>query len=711
MLTTFWSSWVILVVLAFFAVMIYVVGSYWRINKDADKDRELYTFDGVGENDAKIPRILLLAYAIGFVAVAIFFLLYPGMGNWGGLMGWKSQDELQFFADGSLTEAIQSAGAGESTGSGAANLEQLAQSDEVIGYGATLFKTHCAACHGDDAQGQKHFPNLTDDESLYGGSDQSILHAIEHGRHGVMVGWRDVLTDQQIENVSAYVASLQPERQLSVSPVSLISGEELFSYNCSVCHGDDAKGNQQVGASDLTDAVWVHGGSLEDIENTVRNGLDSPMPAFGDQLNREQILALAAFIKRKQLQSSKHLATLNGATIKRGEYLAYAGDCVACHTAENGELFGGGLPFPTPFGNVYSTNISPHRDKGIGRYTYDEFARAVRDGKGKHGNLYPAMPYTSYQYVTDEDTQALWQFLQSLPPVNRENTPDTMMFPSNIRMGLGAWNLAFFDRDPLSYPGDKSEKWKRGKYLTLGLGHCAECHTPRNLAQAMKSDAPMQGNVIDYWNAPDITANELYENGWTEKDIVDFLKTGDSAKGTAFAGMADVVKNSTRHMSREDLSAMATYLLEGDVGNVRDPARKRLAPSGFTAADKQREEYRLFAETCGACHGQDGEGRKDIAPALLGNGIIAHSEPYNTIAVVLRGLSPDYLEPNRDYMPMTSFNDIAGDGQIAAVITFIREKLGGRDTPVTREMVRDLRRTLEKNRVTGGFHEQELPPQ
>ncbi|OEF22866.1 cytochrome-c oxidase, cbb3-type subunit III [Vibrio rumoiensis] len=699
MLSTFWSSWVIVLTVIFLVLMVYVIWYYWRKNHEADEDKELHSFDGIGENDAKLPLVLLYSYLIAFIASAVFFVLYPGMGNWQGLMNWHSTDELQQQDTKIIDKKLEALNADAMT------LTQLAEEQEVVDYGNRLFITHCAACHGDDAQGQKHFPNLIDKEWIYDSSDSGIIQSITHGRNGVMVGWKDVLTEQQVEDVSTYVASLQSNRAVPAAKVQLEQGKQIFEYNCSVCHGDNGSGNPQIGAYNLSDSTWVHGGSINEIKTTVREGLDSVMPAFDKQLSNAQITALGAFITHARIAKQQSIASLDQDLVKRGEYLAYAGDCVACHTAEDGELFGGGLPFPTPFGTLYSTNISTHVERGIGSYTYQEFHDAVRLGVAKHGNLYPAMPYTSYQYITEEDTKALWTYMQSLTPVNTMNQDNTMMFPSNIRLGMWAWNLAFFDESALTFDEKQSDRWKRGKYLTLGFGHCSECHTPRNIAQALEADKPFQGNIIDHWNAPDITANELHEHGWTMGDIADFLQTGHSAKGTAFAGMADVVKNSTRYMTREDLEAIGDYLLTGDENNRLDPNTKPLEPTGFTAADMKTKEFQIFADTCGACHGADGKGRKDIAPALLGNGIISHSEPYNTVAVVLRGLSPDYLEPNRDYMPMSSFNNIAGDGEMADMISFIRNKLGDRHDAVTRDMVKDIRIDLEKSGVTGGFHD------
>ena len=366
----------------------------------------------------------------------------------------------------------------------------------------------------------------------------------------------------------------------------------------------------------------------------------------------------------------------------------------------------------TPFGTVYSTNITPHASEGIGRYDFDDFRDALVKGKGKEGYLYPAMPYTSYQYLTDQDMIDLWEYMQSIPAVSRRNDDNSMIFPSNIRLGLLGWNIVFMDTDPIDYQVPQElkesvedvEKWQQGKYWVAGLGHCSECHTPRNIAQALIPERIFQGNLIDGWNAPDITANELYIDGWDENTLTDFLHTGHSDKGTAFAGMADVVKNSLSLMTREDIESMSYYLLQGDTHNMISPDAVPLQPKGFDEAAYQSDIYTTYRQTCGACHGDDGKGRDPIAPTLLNNGIIMHSDPFNTVAVTVRGLQPTYLDKDRNFMPMASFEEVLSDQSLAELITFVRKNLGDRHDPVTPEYVREVRETLEAAGYAGGLH-------
>ncbi|MEZ9699289.1 c-type cytochrome [Vibrio sp. 10N.261.46.E12] len=702
-MSTFWNLWAVLLTLIFFVLMVSVVVKYWRSNHKADHDHTIGTFDGIEEKDAPPPKLLFVSYAVAFLLSAGYLVLYPGLGEWEGLVDWKQSDDKLSSPTTTLNEQFSQTS--ETT------LEGLATVPEIVNSGKILFQTHCAACHRNNAQGQKHFPNLIDQEWLYGGSDEAVIHSIAKGRNGAMPGWSEIMRPDEVAKVSYYLASLN-QRHTDVPEVKVELGKTLFTKYCSSCHADGAVANPAIGVPDLSDDIWLHGGSIEEIQHTINYGLNNLMPAFDEQLTENEILALGAYIRHAGEEEQQRLASLKASSVERGEYLAYAGDCVACHSAEGGEPFAGGLPFVTPFGTVYSTNITPHTTEGIGTYDFDDFRAALVAGKGKNGYLYPAMPYTSYQYLTDQDMVDLWEYMQSITAVPRRNDDNSMMFPSNIRLGLLGWNIVFMDTDPIDYQVPKElknevadvEKWQQGKYWVAGLGHCSECHTPRNIAQALIPERIFQGNLIDGWNAPDITANELYIDGWDEATLTDFLHTGHSDKGTAFAGMADVVKNSLSLMTREDVESMSYYLLSGDVNNTIASDAVPLQPKGFDEAAYNSEIYATYRQTCGACHGDDGKGRDPIAPTLLNNGIIMHSDPFNTIAVTVRGLQPTYLDKDRNFMPMASFEDVLSDQRLAELITFVRSNLGDRNEPVTAEHVREVRETLEAAGYAGGLH-------
>ncbi|MEZ8400493.1 c-type cytochrome [Vibrio splendidus] len=702
-MSTFWNLWAVLLTLIFFILMVSVVVKYWRSNHKADHDHTIGTFDGIEEKDAPPPKLLFVSYAVAFLLSAGYLVLYPGLGEWEGLVDWEQSDDKLSSPSTTLNE--QFAQTSEAT------LEGLAAVPEIVNSGRILFQTHCAACHRDNAQGQKHFPNLIDQEWLYGGSDEAVIHSVAKGRNGAMPGWSEIMRPDEVAKVSYYLASLN-QRHTDVPEVKVKVGKELFVKYCSSCHADGSVANPEIGVPDLSDDIWLHGGSIEEIQHTINKGLNNLMPAFDEQLTENEILALGAYIRHAGSEQQQRLANLEAQSVERGEYLAYAGDCVACHSAEGGEPFAGGLPFVTPFGTVYSTNITPHTTEGIGTYDFDDFRAALVAGKGKNGYLYPAMPYTSYQHLTNQDMVDLWEYMQSITAVPRRNDDNSMMFPSNIRLGLLGWNIVFMDTDPTDYQVPEElktevenvDKWQQGKYWVAGLGHCSECHTPRNIAQALIPERIFQGNLIDGWNAPDITANELYVDGWDEATLTDFLHTGHSDKGTAFAGMADVVKNSLSLMTREDIESMSYYLLSGDINNTIASDAVQLQPKGFDEAAYSSEIYTTYRQACGACHGDDGKGRDPIAPTLLNNGIIMHSDPFNTIAVTVRGLQPTYLDKDRNFMPMASFEDVLSDQRLAELITFVRSNLGDRNEPVTAEHVREVRETLEAAGYAGGLH-------
>ncbi|PTP39295.1 c-type cytochrome, partial [Vibrio splendidus] len=638
-MSTFWNLWAVLLTLIFFILMVSVVVKYWRSNHKADHDHTIGTFDGIEEKDAPPPKLLFVSYAVAFLLSAGYLVLYPGLGEWEGLVDWEQSDDKLSSPSTTLNE--QFAQTSETT------LEGLAAVPEIV---------------------------------------EAVIHSIAKGRNGAMPGWSEIMRPDEVAKVSYYLASLN-QRHTDVPEVKVKVGKELFVKYCSSCHADGSVANPEIGVPDLSDDNWLHGGSIEEIQHTINKG------HAGDV-------------------EQQRLASLKASSVERGEYLAYAGDCVACHSAEGGEPFAGGLPFVTPFGTVYSTNITPHTTEGIGTYDFDDFRAALVAGKGKNSYLYPAMPYTSYQYLTDQDMVDLWEYMQSITAVPRRNDDNSMMFPSNIRLGLLGWNIVFMDTDPIDYEVPEElkgeiknvDKWQQGKYWVAGLGHCSECHTPRNIAQALIPERIFQGNLIDGWNAPDITANELYIDGWDEATLTDFLHTGHSDKGTAFAGMADVVKNSLSLMTREDIESMSYYLLSGDINNTIASDAVQLQPKGFDEDSYATDIYTTYRQTCGACHGDDGKGRDPIAPTLLNNGIIMHSDPFNTIAVTVRGLQPTYLDKDRNFMPMASFEDVLSDQRLAELITFVRLHLGDREKPVTAEHVREVRETLEAAGYAGGLH-------
>lgn len=395
-------------------------------------------------------------------------------------------------------------------------------------------------------------------------------------------------------------------------------------------------------------------------------------------------------------QPTHEQASAKQSPVEKGRYLAAAGDCVACHTATNGRPFIGGRPFHTPFGILYSTNITPDKKTGIGNYTLEDFTAAMRRGKGAHGNLYPAMPYTSYYLIPDEDIASLYAYFMQLPPVEYVAPDNDLFLPANLRFGLSVWNRIFFDKAPLSQPADKSPDWQRGNYLVNALGHCGECHTPRNFAFAMKNDEKFSGNILEGWDAVDIRPAALRRQGWDRERLRLLFTTGASEHGTAFGEMFSVVKYSLRHLSDNDINAIITYLLDDSekmAGNAGNPQ----------AAEKRYTQGRAdFVAYCAACHGREGSGvTLSFAPPMDRNAAVRGDNPYNTIAVILRGLAAQRMDRTNARAGMPGFHRELDDVRVADLVNYMRTAWGGAENPVTVEDVAEIRRQLREHGYLG----------
>jgi alcohol dehydrogenase (quinone), cytochrome c subunit len=281
-----------------------------------------------------------------------------------------------------------------------------------------------------------------------------------------------------------------------------------------------------------------------------------------------RLIAVIGLALPLALPISARAAAADDALVARGAYLAKVGDCVACHSAPKGKPFAGGLPMTTPMGRIYTTNITPDPDTGIGKWSEEDFEKALRQGVAKDGhNLYPAMPYPSYAKVRDDDVKALYAyFLKGVAPVNQANRESDIPFPLNMRWPLKLWNAVFLDKGVYQDKSGKDVAWNRGAYLVQGLGHCGSCHTARGIAFQEKAldetgSAYLTGGVLDGWFASNLTGEHNVGLGrWSETDVTQFLKTGANTHASAFGSMTDVINNSTQAMNDEDVAAMSRYL-------------------------------------------------------------------------------------------------------------------------------------------------------
>jgi mono/diheme cytochrome c family protein len=380
----------------------------------------------------------------------------------------------------------------------------------------------------------------------------------------------------------------------------------------------------------------------------------------------------------------------SSAAVERGKYLALAGNCAACHTAPEGAAFAGGLAFETPFGTIYSTNITPDPDTGIGKWTSEQFLQALRQGVRANGeHLYPVFPYTSFTKITDADAAALFAYLKSLPAVGSNAPANDMSFPYSQRWLMAAWNAMFFTEGPYQPDPKKSAVWNRGAYLVEGLGHCSACHSPRNFLGAESSDAAFTGGVyndkipggaVRQWSAPNLTAASTGLAAWPVAEIAAYLKTGKNAHTVTFGPMNDVIMNSTRHLSDADLTAMATYLksLQANFGDVGAPASADVMQAGSTVYDVH----------CGTCHLPTGLGSADTGPALAGSLVVQANDPSSLINVILHG--PQLPEPAPDlghWQPMEAYGEKLTDEEVAQLASYVRNSWDNKGGAVTPEQV------------------------
>ena len=357
-------------------------------------------------------------------------------------------------------------------------------------------------------------------------------------------------------------------------------------------------------------------------------------------------------------------------TVTRGEYLARVGDCIACHTAPEGHIFAGGRAMPTPFGTLYSSNITPDPETGIGKWTADDFYKALHDGIGPDGPLYPAMPYTSYRQLTRADTDAIYAYLMSVRPAAVANHPNDLRFPYNMRFGVRFWNMLFLkDALPDASHG-KSDEWLRGRYLVNALGHCAECHTARGSLGQLDSANPLAGGVLGRVNAPDITPAGLAARGWTADDLQAFLATGIAKQGSAFGEMYPVIHLSTQYMTSDDVHDMAVYLL-----GEQAPAPQSLpAPPADNA--QLQTGHKLYIATCAGCHGMSGEGKPHVAVATLGNSTVRQKDPHNLLVAILDGIPAQDFPGNESMQRMPGFAKTLSDDEIAQLANYLRARNG-----------------------------------
>jgi mono/diheme cytochrome c family protein len=376
------------------------------------------------------------------------------------------------------------------------------------------------------------------------------------------------------------------------------------------------------------------------------------------------------------------------ALLARGEYLTRAADCAACHNAPNGKPFAGGLPFKLPFGTIYSTNITADRETGIGNWSDDDFVRALHRGIAPGGHyLYPAFPYTSFTAMSRDDALAIKAYLFSLPQQHVANKENNLSFPFNQRWGMAFWNLAFLRDRRFAPDPAKSAAVNRGAYLATALGHCGECHTPRNLAFGLESGREFAGDVLQGWHAYDITSDKRFGVGdWSDAQLASFLSSAHAqGRGSAAGPMAEAVENSLQYLKSEDISALVAYLrtVAAQTGEVNTGPAPR-------AEEPQDELGRhVFEGACANCHQYKGDGRQTVYASLAGSRSVNDPNGANVIQIMLNGAK--YRIKDQDVF-MPPFGAAYSDAELAAAANYVIRHFGGKTGRVTPEDVAKRRR-------------------
>lgn len=417
--------------------------------------------------------------------------------------------------------------------------------------------------------------------------------------------------------------------------------------------------------------------------------------------------------------------------VVRGAYLARAGNCMGCHTTRGGAPYAGGRAIDTPFGSVYSSNLTPDAASGIGSWTSEHFWQALHNGKSKGGRLlYPAFPYTNYTRVTRADSDALYAYLRTLPAIPLPNTPHALRWPYSTQAALWAWRTLYFSpgeavageenktpgpaTNPANGPAQnatqnatrdqaqKSPQWQRGAYLVQGLGHCSACHAARNALGATDKQPDLAGGLIPMqnWYAPSLTSTaEASVADWDIAQIVALLKTGVAPRGTVLGPMAEVVLGSTQHLSDDDLTAMAVYLKHlpqthtaprPTAAAAAAAQASKVSPAQTPVADRGAK---LYEQHCAQCHGDQGTGVAGAYPALAGNRAVTLASSANLTQIVINGGFAPATAGNPRPFGMPPYKLVLDDSDIAAVLTHIRRTWGNSAAQVTELEVNRVRAT------------------
>ena len=381
-------------------------------------------------------------------------------------------------------------------------------------------------------------------------------------------------------------------------------------------------------------------------------------------------------------QQSIAVQDFSAQQIANGKTLVAMGDCAVCHTAKNGAENAGGFPMPSPFGTIYSTNITPDAETGIGRWSYEAFERAMRHGVDREGkHLYPAFPYTAFTRVSDADMHDIYAYLMTQPAVKSHNPQTALGFPFNIRRGIAVWNWMNLTPGPVADIATQTPEWNRGAYIAEGLGHCSACHSPRDaFAGEKKGIFHLAGGSAEGWDAPALTSATAAPVPWTSEDLLQYFRTGASERHGVAAGPMAPVAHGLAQLPEKDLQALSTYIMSYKDGKAQPVDAQALVRKAETAqsvpADAQG--LRLYQGACMSCHSSDPQGQLAEStfgsrPQLALNTNMHAQSPNNAVRAVLEGIqAPAHAELGT----MPSFRYALSDAQIAVLLNTMRAQYG-----------------------------------
>jgi len=574
----------------------------------------------------------------------------------------------------------------------------------------------CTACHGEEGRAgpDGYYPRLAGKPAGY--LYNQLLNFRDDRRHyALMQGLLAPLSDTYLWELAQYFSGLDlpyPPPAIQATDKILLERGKALALNgdtqrnlpaCTNCHGVALTGmlphtpgllglprdylNAQLGGwqtgqrkAHAPDCMGQIARKLQgqDISALALWLSTQPPPSPYKPAKAALVKPLPADI---QCGKEQRPAVIEAPT-QRGAYLARIGNCALCHTPPGGASYAGGRPIDTPFGTVYSSNITPDKATGIGNWTSDDFWQALHHGKSRDGRLlYPAFPYTSYTQVTREDADALWAYLQSVAPATRSNMPHALRYPYSSQWALALWRMAFFEPATQPVEVNADPQLQRGAYLVQGLGHCAECHGKRNVLGAIRKSGWMSGAALSVqgWYAPALdNDSESSLGAWSLAEIGAFLQQGSNSHATARGPMAEVVAHSTQYLRDSDAQAMARYLQRLPLST---PARTDTTPAPNTAPTQLGN--RLYDRHCAECHGKNGEGRPGAYPALAGSRAVTLARTDNLVQTVLLGGFAPATTGNPRPFGMPPFQLQLNDAQTAAILTFIRNAWGNRAAPVS----------------------------